>query len=266
MLDWARSSLAYSANQSSSSAQVENLGLTEKLNALIDREGSDVAASTLGSTQHPTFGPIKAALKRDLQGCEEYVGAVWEAFNELIFHVISFCRDRLDGSPRERGRRGEYLFRPDANEWELQADLHEFLQGNFLSADIRTEVDGVGTGRADISVSMGATRFIIELKHSSSSWSRKRVRRFLAQASAYQTANARLGMLGILDTGKRKGPPPHLKENIWLEKIVPQGATLPLHIICFRVPGNLLRPSRLNIPVSDKLSVLKKRSRGAHSK
>lgn len=250
LLEWARSSLNYSeANEVPS--RDEDRRLADKVKAILDRDSETRRSNWHGAIYHPTLEPILTELSTKLVESPDYNGPVRTAFDHLIKHVILFCRDRLEASPRERGRRGEYLFRSTATERDLQTDLHEYLQGNIISADVRTEVEGIATGRADISVSLGSTRFIIELKRYTQVWDQDRVGQFIGQASAYQTANVRLGMLGILDTGRSStSPPPHLRENLWIETFIPSGARLPLFIVCFRVPGNLSRPSRLRAPSS----------------
>ncbi len=242
LLSWARSSLAIASTRTLETIREDNRRLADKIKTVLDHSNSEALDLVPEPRRHPLFGRIMSSLSSKLIDCDDYRGPTRRAFDKLIFHLLAFCRDRLDASPRERGKRGAYLMRPDATEWDLQSDLHEYLQGNYLEAEIRTEVDGIATGRVDILVSLGPTRFAIELKRARMR-SQRNAGRFLRQASRYQATNARLALLGILDVTNRTGPPPHLEENFWVETVVPDGSSLPLFVVCFRVPGRLVRPS-----------------------
>ncbi|XXY50123.1 hypothetical protein WME91_03100 [Sorangium sp. So ce269] len=205
-------------------------------------------ALNLEGIGNPILQQVMARLSRELVPCNDYVGQTRRNFDNLVLHILAFCKDRLDATRKERGPRGEYLFRAGAKEWDLQSDLRQWLVGNLLGADVRTEVEGVAAGRADIYVAFGTLRFIIELKRDHSDVSRASVRKYLGQAGAYQGTNVRLGILGVLDLTPRTGPPPHLTESVWSDSFVPEGASLARHLVVFRVAGRLERPSALVIP------------------
>ncbi len=202
-------------------------------------------AENIGS---PILQRIMTKFTQELARCADYQGETRRDFNDLLLHVLTFCIDRLDASRKERGPRGEYLYRANATEWDLQSDLRQYLVGNFRRADVRTEVEGVAAGRADIYVSLGARRFIIELKRDAKDVSQAGLRKYLGQAGAYQATNVRLGMLGVLDLVERTGPAPHVEESVWADAIVPEGGSLARHVVVFRVAGRLERPSSLSTP------------------
>ncbi|MDC0714206.1 hypothetical protein POL68_37430 [Stigmatella sp. ncwal1] len=199
----------------------------------------DIAASV-------TVQRIVKQIHEELASCRDYEGETKRDFDELLLHVLSFCADRLDGSKRERGARGAYLSKANALEGDLQSDLREYLIGNFLRADVRTEVDGVGAGRTDIYIGFGTRRFIIELKREGEDSSRSGLRKYLGQAAAYQATNVRLGFLGVLDLVERRGPPPHLEDSVWTDSFVPEGGESTRHIVVFRVSGRLTPPSNFS--------------------
>lgn len=203
-------------------------------------------ARKLEDIGHPVVQRVMSRLASELsQHCRDYEGEVKRDFDDLILHVLTFCRDRLDAARKERGPRGEYLIRANATEWDLQSDLRQYLAGNYLRADVRTEVEGVAAGRADIYATFGARRFIIELKRDERDVSPNGLRKYLSQAGSYQGTNVTLGMLGVLDLTARTGPAPHLEENIWTDSFVPEGACIARHLVVFRVTGRLTTPSSI---------------------
>ncbi len=190
---------------------------------------------------------IAAKVMKKLEHNEHYANGVRADFDSLLLQVLTFCADRLDAAPAEIGERGDYRFRPDAREWDLQADLREWLRGNFRHGEVRTEVSGIATGRADIYVSFGGTRFILELKKEESNASPAGLHKYLGQAVAYQATNVRLGFLGVLDLTHHGSPAPHLEENVWVDEVRPNSDGPARHIVVFRVTGNLSRPSEIKL-------------------
>lgn len=182
-------------------------------------------------------------IQDNLRQSNHYRGATRYRFDEILFHILTFVSSRLDSNRTMMGRRGEYLFSADATEWDLQADLYEYIRGNLIRADVNFELTNVASGRADIVVSFGEFRFVIELKREKLNNSRDKLRRYLSQTGAYQVTDVRLGFLGVLDLSDRTGPPPHIEESIWTEDYVPDGAYLVRNIVVFRVSGRLKIPS-----------------------
>ncbi|WP_418515034.1 hypothetical protein [Delftia sp. PS-11] len=163
-----------------------------------------------------------------------------------MLQVVLFCKDRQDASLKELRARGAYLRDQNATEFQFQSDLREWLSGNFLRGDVRTEVEGVATGRADVYVGFGAHRFVIELKRHQGMVNADVARQYLGQAGSYQGTNVKLGMLGVLELVKREGPPASLEECIWYDAIVPSGTQVARHHVVFRVPGVLSSPWALS--------------------
>lgn len=163
-----------------------------------------------------------------------------------MLQIVLFCKDRQDAGLKELGARGAYLRDPSATESHFQADLREWLSGNFRRGDVRTEVEGVATGRSDIYVGFGAHRFIIELKRHRGLVNEDVARQYLGQAGSYQNTNVKLGMLGVLELASREGPPASLEECVWYDAVVPNGTRVARHHVVFRVPGVLRSPSALS--------------------
>lgn len=194
---------------------------------------------TADSVSQRIFKSIQEKLASNTDYCPPAKGE----FDFLILQIIAFCRDRLDASSKERGKRGAYLYEPDAKEGDLQSDLRDFLQGNCLWAEVRTEVEGIGAGRADIYVAITPRRYVIELKRELIDSKKEAIEKYLAQTISYQVTNLRIGFLGVLDLSLGSGPPPHLEENFWVATFVSKGSDALRHAVVFRVPGNLPRPS-----------------------
>jgi hypothetical protein len=199
---------------------------------------------------HPIIGRIFENIEAALADSDHYRGDTKQKFNALLLQVLNFCRDRLDAGRKQMGRRGKYLFSASATEWDLQADLREWLTGNLNAGEVLTEVSGISIGRADVFVTFGGTRFVIELKKEDGSVDRESLRTYLGQAVAYQVTNIRLGFLGVLDLTQSAAPASHLEENVWVEKVQVPTENVLRHVVVFTVPGNLQIPSSLStVPV-----------------
>ncbi|MFN7040872.1 MAG: hypothetical protein ACK4OH_06830 [Acidovorax temperans] len=196
---------------------------------------------------HPIVQRILSDVRTSFAQCSDYSGVIRDDFDELVLQVVLFCKDRQDASLKELGARGAYLRDPNATEFQFQSDLREWLSGNFRRGDVRTEVEGVATGRSDIYVGFGAHRFIIELKRHHGMVDADVARHYLGQAGSYQGTNVKLGMLGVLELVNREGPPASLEECVWYDAIVPSGTRVARHHVVFRVPGVLRSPSALSV-------------------
>jgi hypothetical protein len=195
---------------------------------------------------NPVVQRIYAEMRSKLEGSTYYVGVVRTSFDRLLLQVILFCVDRQDAAKKELGSRGEYLFREDAAEGDLQKDLREFLAGNLVGGAVQTEVEGIAKGRSDIYVGHGGYRFLVELKKHGGRVSPEVARGYVGQAASYQATNVKLGMLGVLELVDREGLAPAPEECIWYDSVVPQGDTTVRHLVVFTVPGRLRRPSELS--------------------
>lgn len=182
----------------------------------------------------------------NLGRCQDYEGEVRDHFDELLLQVLLFCHNRQDAGLKELQELGQYLRDPDATEFNLQRDLWQWLCGNYPHADIKTEVEGVATGRADIYVTFGAFRIVFEMKRHHGHLDRTSAKSYCNQAVSYQNTNVKLGFLGVLEIAERNGPPPSLEECVWYESVVPKGSEIVRHLVVFRVPGNLKPPSSMS--------------------
>jgi hypothetical protein len=191
---------------------------------------------------NPTVQRVFTLMQTALVGCPDYALGTKDDFDALALQVIMFCKDRQDAGVKELRMRGAYLRDANATEFDLQTDLREWLSGNFLRGQILTEVEGVATGRADIYVSLGSHRFIIELKRSHEQVTHQHARSYMAQATAYQGTNVKLGMLGILEIVERSGPADALDECIWPDSFMTSATAIPRHLMVFKVPGRLATP------------------------
>jgi len=194
---------------------------------------------------NPVLQRVLATLRCQLSASSEYTGEVKQAFDAILQQILIFCSDRQNAGVRDLGSRGAYLRAHDPSEAEFQSDLRDFLKGNLLGAEVLSEVSGIATGRTDLYITHGGLAFVIELKKHHGAFSRVTANRYNAQATSYQAANVRLGFLGALELVDRPGPVPSIEECLWHSAFVPEGGSLPRHLIVFRVPGRLKSPSAL---------------------
>lgn len=195
---------------------------------------------------NPVVQRLLRSTSDNLERCQDYTGEVRDDFNELLLQVLLFCHNRQDAGLKELKDWGTYLRDPNATEFDLQRDLWQWLCGNYPHADIKTEVEGVATGRADIYVAFGTFRIVMEMKRHHGHLDRTSAKAYCNQAISYQNTNVKLGFLGVLEIAERKGPPPSLEECIWYESVVPEGSETVRHLVVFKVPGNLRSPSSMS--------------------
>ncbi|WP_072389432.1 hypothetical protein [Hyphomicrobium sp. CS1BSMeth3] len=195
---------------------------------------------------NPAVQRIYADVRSKLAVSFYYSEQVKVMFDLLVLQVILFCIDRQDAASKELGSRGAYLFAEHPVEADLQKDLREFLVGNITTGGVQTEVEGIAKGRADIYVGHGGWRFLIELKKHEGVVSPDVAKSYLGQAASYQGTNVKLGLLGVLELVDRTGPPPSIESCIWYDSLVPEGDTTARHLVVFKVPGRMRRPSELS--------------------
>ncbi|EKN5950062.1 TPA: hypothetical protein PXP68_004512 [Yersinia enterocolitica] len=195
---------------------------------------------------NPVIQYLLNELLPPLNACNEYTGKVKEHFDELLAQVIMFCKTRQDGGLKQLRDRGSYLRKADATEFELQQDLWQWLSGNYRECDVLDEVEGIGTGRADLFATFGGHRFVLEMKRHYGHLDRVAAQKYCNQAATYQNTNVKLGFLGVLELSNRSGPPPSLEECIWYESVLPENSNVVRHLIVFRVVGNLNSPSSMS--------------------
>lgn len=213
---------------------------------------------------NPVIQRLLTEITSKLEACQDYIGNVREHFNELLAQVFTFCKTRQDGGSKELRDRGSYLRNPDATEFDLQQDLWQWLAGNYRECEILDEVEGIGTGRADLFAAFGGHRFVLEMKRHHGHLDRAAAKKYCNQAATYQNTNVKLGFLGVLELSNRFGPPPSLEECIWHESVLPENSSIVRHLIVFRVPGNLNTPSSMSTKtIRSKKSTTPKKLSGA---
>lgn len=199
-----------------------------------------------GGIAKPVVQSVFAGIRSSLEGSPHYDGEVRKTFDRLVLQVILFCMDRLDAAKKEMGSRGDYLFAKNPAEGDLQKDLREFLVGNITEGELQTEVEGIAKGRCDLYIGHGGWRFLIELKKHEAHVSRAVARSYVGQAASYQGTSVKLGMLGILEIVGRTGPPPALEDCVWFDSVVPENDQTVRHLVVFKVPARMRRPSELS--------------------
>ncbi|MFC6026912.1 hypothetical protein [Methylobacterium mesophilicum] len=195
---------------------------------------------------NPVIQRVYADIRSQLRGGIYYKGEVRKTFDRLLLQIILFCMDRQDAAKKELGERGDYLFTKNPVEGDLQKDLRGFLVGNLIGSALHTELEGIAKGRCDIYVGHGGWRFLIELKKHEGQVTKQVARSYVGQAASYQGTNVKLGMLGILELVNRTGPPPGLEDCIWFDSLIPDGDTTVRHLVVFKIPGRMKRPSELS--------------------
>lgn len=194
----------------------------------------------LTAVQQQLFGAVVA----NLEGSNDFDGEVRAHFEHLVFLLIKFLTDRIDGESKRFGYLRRFTRMADAPKEEaLQNDLY-----NFLIAVLAAEVErtDISSGRADIYIPKQRFRLIIELKRTFK-WSDEELRPFITQTVAYSQTDIRLGCLGILDLSDRDPGVPHLDQCF---KVVHRDVTgeADRTALVMRVPGNVRTPSNAKEP------------------
>ena len=179
-----------------------------------------------------------------LNRCPEFADHVREHLEPVILSTILFLARCMDIQKGDESRRTAYLFKPDAKEQDLQDDLIDWFKGNE-HADPIIEPQDIGGGRVEIVFIFNGYRFVIELKREQANASKESLRRYLPQATAYQTTSIPVGMLMVLNLTSG-ALPAQLRDNVWVEQIPPpeRGGT-DRFVLVVRIPGNRIAPSRL---------------------
>lgn len=175
-----------------------------------------------------------------LEGAADYGGEVKQRVDHLIFLLIRFVSDRIDGQSKRFG----YLARiKNADkvplEDELQEDLYDYLNSVLVCDLERTDIS---SGRTDIYIPCNGFRLIIELKRLAAAWNDSAIAPLLRQTTAYHQTDIRLGVLGILDLSDRPAGVPHLDQCIYVRKREVAGEPDRTAVV-MRVPGNTRTPS-----------------------
>ena len=201
------------------------------------------------SLRNPVVSDLLDGLVAGLQPCPDYTGFVRQDFDVLIGELVTFLATRHD---LQRTADVDYLgpVRPPPREARLQDDFADWLRRGPLAGRIDVEVPNVATGRADIKVGFGATRFFVEVKRELRDSSRAALERaYLAQAADYSGTSATLGVLLVLDLTPHPTGVPHLSECAWATRWRPAGSGVDRYLVVGLVIGNRSTPSVYSKPV-----------------
>jgi hypothetical protein len=192
----------------------------------------------------PTVEAMVDRLAEHLTGCGDYIGQTRRCFDLLLRETVLFLTVRHD---LERSAALDYL-KPftthPPKEALLQDDFANWLRTGRLAGRIDVEVRNVATGRADVKVSFGATRFFVEVKRELRDASRGALERsYAAQASDYSGTSATLGLLLVLDLTKHRDGVRHVSECAWVTTKRPTGSEVDRYLIVGVVVGNRSTPS-----------------------
>ncbi|MEM8502228.1 MAG: hypothetical protein AAF716_03640 [Cyanobacteria bacterium P01_D01_bin.1] len=174
---------------------------------------------------------------------------VKESFNLLLLHTLRFLESRMDMTKKNNPRVGYLLKGKEEDslpkERKLQEDYHDYMFGNIVCGDIKSEVSDVSSGRVDVYFSFGAIHFTAEVKRDQKDCSFEALRKkYLGQAAEYQNTNVKLGFLLVLDLTEKSHGGNSIEDNINVEILTsPNGFTERL-VVVVRVPGNRKVPSK----------------------
>ncbi|MEU7907338.1 hypothetical protein [Actinoplanes sp. NPDC049118] len=191
----------------------------------------------------PVIAALLHRLAVGLQPCPDYRGPVRQAFDALIVEMVTFLATRHD---LQRSAAVDYLqpMLPPPREARLQDDFADWLRRGPLAGHVDVEVTNVATGRADIKVGFGATRFFVEVKRELRDAGAAALERsYLIQAADYSGTSATLGVLLVLDLTAHPAGVRHLAECAWVTRWTPPGSTVARYLVVAVVIGNRSTPS-----------------------
>jgi hypothetical protein len=213
----------------------EGLRLVEGIayNAAVNRE----------SARDPVIARLLKKLSSGLRGCPDYTGAVRHAFDAVLGETVAFLATRHD---LQRSADVDYLkpTTPPPLEVRLQDDFADWLRRGHLAGRVDVEVPNVATGRVDIKLGFGTTRFFVEVKRVLIDASDHRlVRSYLTQAADYSGTSATLGILLVLDLTPHPTGVRHLSECAWVARARPAHSSVDRYVVVAVVVGNRPTPS-----------------------
>ncbi|MCZ2826022.1 MULTISPECIES: hypothetical protein [unclassified Modestobacter] len=182
-----------------------------------------------------------ARVRRELSASAEYRGDVKFAVDEILLLLLRFWRSRDGLGEAEM----PYLFKADALEKELAADLKTWFDGTPHAGRTKTEVRHVGGGRVDVACVFPLFTLYIELKKDVRKMDLVKRSNFLSQTSGYQSADVRLGFMAVLDLRKRTGPTPSLDFSFDVVSREDPELGQPRYVVAMLVPGNRTDPSSM---------------------
>ncbi|SFS78161.1 hypothetical protein [Saccharopolyspora flava] len=175
-------------------------------------------------TAHPVLDPLLERLLGQLAAAPEFTGRVRATFGLLLEQTLRFLLSRADLGTATWGLGEDYRRElrdgePRPRESALQRDYHQWLATGQLGGLVAVESGDVARGRADVTTSFGALRYVTEVKRELRDASRERVEAaHLAQAAEYAGANAAFGQLLVLDLTPHPRGTPRVDERVWLAR------------------------------------------------
>jgi hypothetical protein len=192
----------------------------------------------------PTVGALIDQLSAGLAKCTDYRGTTRHQFDLLLHETAMFLVIRHD---LQRSGSLDYLkpFRGlPPKEAHLQNDFADWLRSGRLAGRVDVEVPNVATGRADIKISFGSTRFYIEIKRELHDASRLAIERsYATQAADYAGTSAALAILLVLDLTDHTDGVRHISECAWVTSKRPAGSEVDRYLAVGLVIGNRGTPS-----------------------
>lgn len=169
-------------------------------------------------------------------------------FDTVLLWSVRFVFNRLELTMGD-DQTGAYLFeRKDGSlphEDELQQDYFRWITTSAAGSDL--EPTNIASGRADIRLTSGPERLVVEVKREEKDSSFDALfKSYAAQTTDYQNVSIRLGVLLVLDlaTPNREGTP-HIKSLFEMRQVHRHGESEPRLILIIKVPGRRKRPSDL---------------------
>ncbi|VVJ19610.1 Uncharacterised protein [Amycolatopsis camponoti] len=206
-------------------------------------------------TAHPILDRLLEALLQQLAQSPDFVGDVRDTFGLLLEQTLLFLLSRADLTTKTWGmhkKDNDYrrvLKGGDTRplEADLQQDFHQWLQTGPLSGLVAVERIDIALGRADVIVTFGTIRYLIEIKREFTDSTPESLEdKYLHQAAEYSNTNVPFGQLLVLDLTPHPDGAPRLDESVWLARHRPPGATKDRMVVVGVVAGNRLTPSDLS--------------------
>jgi len=205
---------------------------------------------------HPILDPLYEDLLQQLDTSPNFVGDVRRTFGLLLEQTLRFLLSRADITTKtwglHKGKDKDYRRLLKKNEQrpfevDLQQDYYQWLAQGQLAGLVAVEQTDIATGRADVIVTSGATRYLTEIKRELTDASRENLEdSYLRQAADYSNTNVPFGQLLVLDLTPHPDGVRRVDEAVWLAYHRPPNATIDRAVIVGVVAGNRPTPSGLS--------------------
>lgn len=184
---------------------------------------------------------VRKSMLSALGPCPDFKGDVAQSVQAVLDQLIRFVSRRMNTQESSKA----YLFKKDADEHDLHADLYDWLCQGQLSGITNVEVQEVGAGRVDIQVSFPGFHLYLELKADATMVPVHEKSKYIKQTVTYQATGVRIGILVVLRLAppKDKGPAPHLRDYVNHTTIDLPGDSSERHIVMLEIPGRQTKPS-----------------------